>query len=204
MDGHAKPCWIELFLEQHKDAPNPAAGNTGLRFALGLLLVFITMLPGAASSRAQTVNPVRLEPTGSQIQATGATWGGNGLQLGIVSARSVFTREIIVLMDAEPVLRDVNRQARVVLLPGVSLRAFGFERLIGGAAYRGFDLNVGFRAGPGITFGSDESLADRNRRFELVLEPFIRITARQNHSLTWLVELGSTRPAARAGFWIKY
>lgn len=144
------------------------------------------------------------EPFGTRIQAGLSVMGGRGLQLGVLSARTVFTREVLLLTDLEPLVRDVNRQARVVLLPGVSLRLFGFERLIGGAGYRGFDIDIGFRAGPGLTFSGNETEADRNRRFELVLEPFLRITAAQTPRLAWVVELGSTRPAFRAGVWVAW
>lgn len=144
------------------------------------------------------------EPFGSRIQLGLSVMGGRGLQVGAVSARTVFTREVQLLTDLEPLVRDVNRQARVVLLPGVSLRLLGFERLIGGARYRGFDVDAGFRAGPGLTFSENETEADRNRRFELVLEPFLRVSAAQTNRLAWMVELGSTRPALRAGVWLAW
>lgn len=109
-----------------------------------------------------------------------------------------------MLADIDPLVRDVEGRARVVLMPGMSVRLFGFERLIGGAAYRGFDMDIGLRAGPGLSFNTDESAADRNRRFELVLEPFVRLTTAQSRSVAWMLELGSTRPAARFGVWLSY
>ena len=168
-----------------------------------MLLLFGCVL---APSRAFAQNGERpdIEPSGTQIQLSAALLGGRGIEVGMVTARSVFTREVIVLLDGEPLVRDVDRQARVVLLPGVSLRVFGFERLFGGAAYRGFDVDLGLRAGPGLSFAGNESPEDRNRRFELVLAPFVRITAAQSRRVAWLVELGSTRPALRAGIWLRY
>lgn len=165
--------------------------------ALGCLL-----LPSRVFAQAEERPAV--EPSGTQIQLSAALLGGRGIQAGLVSARSVFTREVIVLLDGEPLVRDVDRQARVVLLPGVSLRVFGFERLIGGAAYRGFDVDLGLRAGPGLSFSGNESPEDRNRRFELVLAPFLRISAAQSRRVAWLAELGSTRPALRIGIWLRY
>ena len=110
----------------------------------------------------------------------------------------------MILADLDPLWRVADRRARVVVLPGVSLRMFGFERLIGGAAYRGFDIDAGLRAGPGLTFDTDETSAERDRRFELVLEPFLRLTSAGSGRLAWLLEIGSTRPALRFGVWIAY
>lgn len=144
------------------------------------------------------------EPWGAQIQSALSTLGGNGLQVGVVSARSVYTREVIVLADLDPLWRDTDRRARVVLMPGMAVRLFGFERLIGGAAYRGFDIDVGLRAGPGLSFDTEETVEERNRRFELVIEPFLRLTSAQSDRIAWLLELGSTRPALRFGIWWAY
>ncbi|MDA0379113.1 MAG: hypothetical protein O2899_06435 [Bacteroidetes bacterium] len=186
-----------MFLDPHKEAPK-SARPVGARFAPFLLLAALLVVPVQAQER--TIG----EPFGTRLQLALAGMGGRGLQVGVLSAHTVYTREMQVLTDLEPLLRDVDRQARVVLLPGVSLRLFGFERLVGGAGYRGFDIDAGFRAGPGLTFSGNETEADRNRRFELVLEPFLRITAAQTARLAWLVELGSTRPALRVGVWLAW
>jgi len=116
----------------------------------------------------------------------------------------VYTTEVVVLSDLDPLWRTTDRRARVVVMPGISLRMLGFERLIGGAAYRGFDIDIGLRAGPGLTFDTEETSAERDRRFELVLEPFLRFTSAQSGRLSWLLELGSTRPAFRVGIWVAY
>ncbi len=144
------------------------------------------------------------EPWGPQVQVALSTVGGNGVQIGFVSTRSIYTREVMILSDLDPLWRDSDRRARVMLLPGMSLRIFGFERLIGGAAYRGFDIDAGLRAGPGLAFDTDETSAERDRRFELVLEPFLRLTSAGSERLAWLIELGSTRPALRFGVWVSY
>ena len=170
-----------------------------------LLLWSVSSIPAfgqnADSTRTEVAAP---EPWGAQIQIALSTLGGNGMQAGVISARSVYTREVVLLADLDPLVRDIEGRARVVLMPGMSVRLFGFERLIGGAAYRGFDVDIGLRAGPGLSFDTDETVADRNRRFELVLEPFIRLTSAQSRRIAWLLELGSTRPAARFGVWLSY
>jgi len=140
----------------------------------------------------------------SHIQLALATLTGNGLQIGALSARTVYTREVMVLADLDPLWRHTPRRARVVLMPAVSLRLFGFERLIGGAAYRGFDMDLGLRAGPGLSFAANETTEERNRRFELVIDPFFRLTTARGRAMTWLAEIGSARPSFRLGVWIRY
>ena len=179
----------------------------------GLLWVLLLALFATPSAKAQSEDGppgevvseskrIRRAPVGRQIQFAIGMVKGRGIELGTVSARALFTRELLVLADIEPLWNETSRQARGVLMPGLSLRLFGFERLVGNAAYRGFDLDLGFRAGPGLSFSPDESAEDRNRRFELVLEPFLRFTRARNHRLAWVLESGITRPAVRLGFWI--
>ena len=162
------------------------------------LLLSVPTPPAVAQVQADRA------PWGSQIQVAAATLGGNGMEVGVVSARSVYTREIMILADLEPLWRPSQGQARVVLMPALSLRLLGFERLIGGAAYRGMDVDIGLRAGPGLSFAGNETLEERNRRFELVLDPFLRVTSVHTRSLAWLLEIGSSRPALRLGVWIRY
>jgi len=77
----------------------------------------------------------------------------------------------------------------------------GIGRTIGNADYRGWDLDVGVRIGPGLLFEFRESRADKNRRFNLFVEPFARVVARPGGT-TFFAELGGQRPVLRAGFWI--
>ncbi len=174
---------------------------------MAMILIVGWVLPSAAQDISEgETDPVSFiqAPWGPQIQAALSSLGGNGLQIGLVSARTVYTREVMVLADLEPLFRTSGRRSRVVLMPAVSIRTLGFERLIGGAAYRGFDVDLGLRAGPGLTFDTDENFAERNRRFELVVEPFVRMTAARTSGWSWLLELGTTRPAMRLGVWIDY
>lgn len=196
-----------MFLQHHKEPDNPPSEASVKGFSTlwiaGAVLSWM-LLASARPAQGQEAEIRRTEPWGAQIQFALSTLGGNGAQAGIVSARTVYTREVMILADLDPLWRDADRRARVVVLPGVSLRMFGFERLIGGAAYRGFDIDAGLRAGPGLTFDTDETSAERDRRFELVLEPFLRLTSAGSGRLAWLLEIGSTRPALRFGVWIAY
>lgn len=199
-----------MFLNQHKDQPKPGsiAGFSAphwRRFALAVLLWIMGAVPSVMAQDApiEAGEPAS-EPWGAQIHVALSTLGGNGLQAGVLSARTVYTREVMVLADLDPLWRETDRRARVVLMPGMSIRLFGFERLIGGAAYRGFDIDLGLRAGPGLSFDMDESVEERNRRFELVIEPFLRLTSARSGRVAWLLEMGSTRPAFRFGLWWAY
>lgn len=199
-----------MFLQHHKEPGNPPLAAVHIprkgwaRYSwialVGCLL--LSLIPARAQAQEEALP--KQEPRGAQVQFALSTMGGNGAQIGLVSARTVYTREVMVLSDLDPLWRDIDRRARVVVLPGISLRMFGFERLIGGAAYRGFDVDIGLRAGPGLTFDTDETSAERDRRFELVVEPFLRLTSAGSGRLAWLLEIGSTRPALRFGVWIAY
>ena len=62
---------------------------------------------------------------------------------------------------------------------------------------RRFDVHFGARIGPGLLFRFDEDRPDRNQRFNLTFEPFIRYTLSRNR--LFYVEAGVTRPHIRAG-----
>jgi len=145
-----------------------------------------------------------LEPIGRHIVVGVSGIDGYGLQVGTVSAKTLYVTELMVLSDLEPLVSGSESNSRVVLLPGIALRLLGFERLIGGAPYRGFDLDAGFRAGPGLSFSTDETQSDKDRRFEFVVEPFLRLSVARSNDWTWFLESGTTRPNIRVGLWIQY
>ncbi len=181
-----KPRGADLFLISRKDWRNTAA--------MALVCLF-SAFPASAQ---------RTVPGGRHLQIGASVGGGIGLELGNLSVRTVYTRALVLLADLEPLFTNTDRQIRVAVLLGAAIRIFGFERLIGNAAYRGFDIDVGVRAGPAIAFSKDESEGEANRRFELVMDPFVRVYWASKHSVSWYFELGSTRPAFRVGIWIPY
>lgn len=197
-----------MFLQHHKEPdnllPRSLFKDSGRNQVAFIALSWILLIAIPATSWGQTSGPSQSDPWGLQVQLALATLGGNGAQVGLVNARSVYTQEVMILSDLEPLWRTTDRRARVVVMPGISLRMLGFERLIGGAAYRGFDVDMGLRAGPGLTFLAEETTAERDRRFELVLEPFVRMTSARSDRVAFLLELGSTRPAFRFGVWVAY
>lgn len=152
---------------------------------------------------AQSADAQRAEPRGRFVQLGAAAFPGLGLSLGSVSARTLYTREIHLLTNIEPAFRSTDDQIKVAALIGFSFRVFGIERLIGNAGYRGFDIDVGLRAGPGLSFSSRDTKVDKNRRFVLLVDPVVRIS---RASTAWVIyaEVGAAAPSIRLGAWIPW
>ena len=163
---------------------------------LGWVLVVIVLSP-APFAYAQ-----RQAPRGSYLLVAGAVTGGYGGQFGYLNARDFFTQEALVLADFHAALDPGNGSNQVVFFIGGALRALGFKRTIGNTPYQGFDLDVGFRAGPGFTFSTRETRADKNRRFNLFVEPYLRLSIGVGSRNAFLLEWATTRPNVRFGFWL--
>ena len=145
-----------------------------------------------------------IAPFGTHIQAGATVFGGIGASAGVVDARTLYTREVHLVSDLEPVFSKSEEQGRVALLLGVGLRLYGFERLIGGVGYRGFDLDVGLRVGPGLSFSTRDSRIARNRRFVLLLEPTVRVSRAVHPARALFLEAGTSRPHVRFGLWQRF
>ncbi len=177
-----------LFLTTRKSSLNYST-------LLGLLFVLI-LFPERASAQ-------RTEPRGSFLQLGTAALGGYGLQVGYVNAKDFFTREVLVLGDVSTAFDPGQGSNQVVFMIGGALRVFGFERTIGNVPYRGFDFDLGFRIGPGLSFSTRETRATKNRRFNLFLEPYLRFSFGFGLLNAFFLEAGTTRPYMRAGMWIR-
>ena len=138
-------------------------------------------------------------PLGGHLQTGPAGLPGLGFQVGYVAAQDFFTREITVVADLSSFRSDGNVHTAIAV--GGAVRILGIARTIGNTDYRGFDLDLGVRVGPGLLFEFRESRAAKNRRFNLFLEPFVRWSTRARRALLF-VEAGVQRPVLRAGFWI--
>lgn len=146
-------------------------------------------------------------PEGTFIQAGPAVLGGIGVNIGGVMAGSMITKEVHFVSDLEPLFRKTTEQARVSILMGISIRLYGIERTIGNVPYRGFDIDLAVRAGPGLSFSSRDDIVARNNRFALLLEPALRIS----HARPWkgpgkrgrifFAEIGAVGPSLRFGLW---
>jgi len=190
--------WSNLDRPAYQDALLLFLNPCKYRLKSLLGLMFVT----AAITAPRTVQAQREAPRGSYLLFSGAFAGGYGGQLGIINARDFFTREVLILGDFHAALDPGNGSNQVVFLIGGALRVFGFDRMIGNAAYRGFDLDLGFRVGPGFTFSTRETRADKNRRFNLFLEPYLRLSVGVGSRNALLFEWATTRPNVRLGFWL--
>ena len=158
---------------------------------LVVLLLFFGCSPANGQAR---------EPRGHYLQ-TGASFAtGIGLNVGSVIAKTLYTREIQIISNLEPAFRHTSDQVSVMALVGFSVRLFGFERLLGDVPYRGYDLDLGFRAGPGLSFSSRDSRVDKNKRFVLVVEPMVRLSRSLSYGVFFL-EVGTVNPHVRLGTW---
>lgn len=157
-----------------------------------------------STGESSTVFAQSVAPFGPHLQAGATVFDGIGVTAGMVDARTLYTREVHLLTDLEPILRRSQEQGRVALLLGVGLRLYGFERLIGGVGYRGFDLDIGLRVGPGLSFSTRDTRIARNRRFALVLEPNVRLSGAIHPNRALFVEAGTTRPNVRFGLWQRF
>ena len=131
-----------------------------------------------------------------------AAVGGVGVQIGFVNAKDFVTREVTVLADLLTAVDPESGNNQVVVTIGGALRLFGFERTIGNEAYRGYDVDLGFRIGPGLSFSTRETRSEKNKRFRLFLEPYVRISVSTRLIKILFLEAGTTRPCVRLGTWI--
>ena len=89
---------------------------------------------------------------------------------------------------------------RTVGTLGGAVRILGARQTFFSEPRRSLDLDVGFRLGPAILFRFEETAIEKNKRFTLVADPFVRI-ALQSRAL-FSLELGIHRPALRAAIWL--
>ncbi len=134
----------------------------------------------------------------SHIQAGLAGWPGAGVQFVHVQTRSIYSLEIHSSVDTE--LWKERAPLYVSAGVGAALRPLGILRVIGQANYS-YDLYLGLRFGPALTFLQKQTRAEKNRQFNLFLDPFLRYTQPLGQQ-TAFIEIGSQRPSLRIGIWI--
>ncbi len=120
------------------------------------------------------------------------------MQFVHVQTRSIYSLEVHSSVDTE--LWKERTPLYVSVGVGAALRPLGVLRVIGQANYS-YDLYLGIRFGPALTFLQKQTRAEKNRQFSLFLDPFLRYT-RPLGQQTAFVEIGSQRPSLRIGFWI--
>lgn len=86
---------------------------------------------------------------------------------------------------------------RAIATVGGALRIMGARRTVLQLAESPWNLDAGLRLGPSILFRFEESRIDRNKRFTLLADPFVRAGYGR-----FSLELAVHSPSVRAGFWI--
>lgn len=160
------------------------------------LAVFATLLPPSAAA----------QESDAHLQIGAGAMPGVGLQTGYVSARGFYAVDGLLIIHATPRFAGGENNVQVAAAFGAALRPLGIVRTIGNTGYTPYDIDLGLRLGPGLTFyGGDETLADKNKRFSLVFEPYVRVTTDillGGAPRTFYLEAGVQRPYVRAGIWL--
>ncbi|NNE45264.1 MAG: hypothetical protein HKN37_01245 [Rhodothermales bacterium] len=163
------------------------------------LVVFATLsfllMPLAASAQRITSADV--------LQLGAAGLPGVGIQLGYVDAGDIFTREALVYADVRPRFQSDNETLLISAGVGVSIRIVGGLETVELITPRIWDLHLGVRFGPGLLFRRNETRAEKNQRFSLFLDPFVRFTVAPRGKQTYFLEAGVHRPSLRAGVWLR-
>ncbi len=171
----------------------------GGRFCTALLVVLLTGFSPWQHAAGQSA-PLSRE---RHIQAGLGLLPGIGLQTGYVYPRTFYTTEALLYVDGSPQFAGGESSLQVSLGFGSSIRPLSIVQTISSAEDIGYDLDVGLRGGPGLFFSSEETRVEKNQRFSLFLEPFIRLTTAFRGKQTVYAELGFQRPLLRAGFWFE-
>ncbi len=136
-----------------------------------------------------------LVPDANNVLVAIAAGPGVGVEASYVAPGRMYTREATLLADISRF--DSAGSSQVAVTIGGSWRIVGSLETLGMARPRRFDVHLGVRVGPGLLFRFNEERADRNQRFNLVFEPFIRYTLRGRRLL--FAEAGLSRPKLRIG-----
>ena len=161
------------------------------------LALFTLVLWSGVPSEAEA--QIGVGPT-SQLQIGLAGLPAGGVQFGFVRARSFLTTESFIYAEGTP---PAFGEGRLQLSAGFggAVRLFGLSRLLGSTAWyvATYNLDLGLRLGPSLAFAERETTADKNQRFSLFLEPFLRFAPGLNEDWTLFFEAGTQRPYVRLG-----
>ena len=135
------------------------------------------------------------------VQLGATAWPGGGVQAGYVQPRTVFTVEAVFYADVQaPFSEAGERRVQTAAAVGGAVRALEILRIVTGGGPAG-NVDLGLRTGPGLGFEANETVAEKNRRFRLLLDPFARYVRRAG-SVRVFGEVGLARPRLRAGIWL--
>ncbi len=129
---------------------------------------------------------------------------GLGAQVGYLSPGAFFVTEGLVFVDGVPPFLGGEGTVQVSVGGGGAIRTLGIARLFSEESFTGYDVDFGARFGPALAFGTDETRADKNRRFSLFFDPYLRFVTRPGERFTFYVEAGAQRPLVRGGLWLSF
>ena len=162
----------------------------GRLLALALTLVLLPSFPANAQDSGN-----ELVAGADNVLIGIAGLPGIGVEATYIAPGRMYTREAVLYADLSRF--DSKASSQVAATIGASIRIVGALEVLGMARPRRYDVHVGVRIGPGLLFRFDEDKADRNQRFSLVLDPFVRYTLSLKRLV--YVEAGVSRPNIRMG-----
>lgn len=167
------------------------------RVFLHLFVIFaIGVLPGGEAV-------AQLQPGKPVIQLAGGVLPGIGVQTTFINLGSFYTTEGAFYLDASSLFsRGGGVQFAVGF--GGAIRTLAVGPTIIGGAQPDYDLDVGLRFGPGLFFAYSETIATKNQRFSLFLEPFVRLRYQLDSGRNIFTEIGAQRPVFRFGLWFQF
>lgn len=126
--------------------------------------------------------------------------GVGGVAMGTDPVLTVLTREVVLYADYVP--RVTGGSGRLVTAVGVggSVRILRTLDLVRDTNPGRYDFDLGIRIGPSFyTAFFEQSAESRSRAFSVMLDPFVRGTARLGSRRVVFVEVGRQEPALRGG-----
>lgn len=152
----------------------------------------------AASAAAQTPE------TDGTLQLGVGILPGLGAQVGYLRPGPFLVTEGIVFVDGVPGFLGGEGNVQVSLGAGAAVRTLGVARLFSEESFRGYDVDFGARFGPALTFRTSETRAEKNQRFSLFFDPYLRFVSRFNDRFVVFAEAGAQRPLVRGGLWVTW
>ena len=164
-----------------------------------LFVLTISLAPPTVTRSAAQPNP---SAPSRSIQAGIGVLPGIGVQVGFIDQERMYTRDVVFQAHLQPGLFENSGNVQISGVIGASLQIFGILETIGAIEPRTFDIHVGARIGPGLTFAFDESSLEKNQRFSLTLEPVARAIQTIGGRF-YYVEVGIVRPSIRFGMMLR-
>lgn len=162
-----------------------------LQQLLVVLAALLVLLPLAAP-------PATAQP--SFVQVGAGALPGAGVAAGYVAPSRFYTVEGVAYAHRAPAF-DAGGDALVAAGVGGALRIGEALRIVLGTG-AGYEVDAGVRFGPGLFFKAEETRADKNQRFRLIFDPFVRVAVPLPRQWALFAEAGAQRPALRAGVWV--